>query len=474
MRELPHDSNVSDAMFSHDGLHVATTTFSGVGRLWSTVDDSVRILGDSKWLTSDKQLASDKFTSEAFAPDGRRIVTIGPGGQARIWNLDSNALPIVIGEPDSASRNPLAQAAFLPDGRRVITSTREGLIRIWDAEMGTDITPPSLNKPARFWAMEGKWIALVSSDNVSIWDSERPERLQILKRDPYAPSVAVFSPDGQLVATDSDDRTVNLWNVADGELLAVLHGHTDDIFDMSFSRDGLRLITVSHDRTVRVWNGTAGGEVLLLSGKARSLFPASFSPDSRQIVGAAGNNSSHPSEPGSLAAVWNTTSGAFDVKELDAPINEIVFAPDGKRIVATTNGLRILGMTVGAPPVPPTDRILAVSADRKLILLGGGGQLHVWDVSSGAAVRVSFPDNVARADFSPDNKHIVVTSAGGGDARIFGVAYRQASSSFWPQPGNYECGVFGRRGYRRNRFQGWHHSHLGRQDLRGSNAVEVR
>jgi WD40 repeat protein len=53
-----------------------------------------------------------------------------------------------------------------------------------------------------------------------------------------------FSPDGQRLATASDDKTARVWDIASGRELARLP-HEDSVSSVAFSPDGLRLATAS-------------------------------------------------------------------------------------------------------------------------------------------------------------------------------------------------------------------------------------
>ena len=62
-----------------------------------------------------------------------------------------------------------------------------------------------------------------------------------------------FSPDGDLLASASDDGTLGVWRVSDGAMLRLLEAHTSDVVDVAFSPDGTILVSGSSDGTARLW-----------------------------------------------------------------------------------------------------------------------------------------------------------------------------------------------------------------------------
>jgi WD40 repeat protein len=64
----------------------------------------------------------------------------------------------------------------------------------------------------------------------------------------------VFSPDGRLLATASDDKAARLWDPATGEHLRTLAGHDAEVTAVAFSPDGRLLATASRDKTARLWD----------------------------------------------------------------------------------------------------------------------------------------------------------------------------------------------------------------------------
>ena len=168
----------------------------------------------------------------------------------------------------------------------------------------------------------GQTIASASQDStVKLWNLQGKLLHTLQGHDGYVIDIE-FSPNGQTIISASDDNTVKLWNLQ-GELLHTLQGHNNSISSVRFSPDGQTIASGSWDDTVKLWN--LQGELLYtLQGHTENIRDLEFSPDGRTIVSASQD---------STVKLWNLQGELLHTlqghKDITLGIAEIRFSPDG-------------------------------------------------------------------------------------------------------------------------------------------------
>ena len=124
------------------------------------------------------------------------------------------------------------------------------------------------NEPA--WDV-GETIPVLTAQPASVEGNSSPQHWGLAQtltgQTDYVANVA-FSPDGSLLASDSDNNSIRIWDTSDWTEVQTLTGHTDWLSSLTFSPDGTLLASGSADLTVRIWDTSDWTEVRILTGHA--------------------------------------------------------------------------------------------------------------------------------------------------------------------------------------------------------------
>ena len=86
------------------------------------------------------------------------------------------------------------------------------------------------------------------------------EDLRVVPLSGHSDSVysVAFSPDGQILASASSDKTIILWDSRTGQKIKILEGHRYSVTSVAFSPDGQILASASSDKTIILWDSRTG------------------------------------------------------------------------------------------------------------------------------------------------------------------------------------------------------------------------
>lgn len=231
LSEIKFQRRVRLARFSPDGKYIAVAT-----------QDTLTEVFDRNGQSIGKFYYDAPFSSVAFSPDSKQIIGTTLDGFAIVWNIENQKQILELQNPND---DEIGSAAVSPDGQYILTS----------------------GENARLWDWQGNEIGSYSHNE-------------------YIVSVA-FAPGGKFLVTGSLDKTAKIWKL-NGELLAILEGHTGEVNSAKFSPDGNYVITASDDNTVKLWD-TNGNELFSYNKHNEPVLFADFTLQSEYIISNSGS-----------------------------------------------------------------------------------------------------------------------------------------------------------------------------------------
>lgn len=265
---------------------------------------------------------------------------------------------------------------------------------------------------------DGRMLASGSEDRtIRLWnlDSEEPPRVLL----GHAGGVysLVFNPDGRTLISGSADRTIKQWDCHTGALLYTFRkqaGWPINVTSLAISPDGQLLANGSRDRNVEFWNVSLGAMLRPLAGHADIVWSIAFSRDGQLLASAGADRT---------VKLWNLRNGACicSFNGHVGSIQSVAFSPNGQLIGSGSLDQTIIfwNLRTGAmlrPLLGHTGGItsIAFSPDGQLLASGSLDQtIRLWNLRTGMLFSVlsGHPGGIHSIALSPDGQLLASGSA---------------------------------------------------------------
>ena len=202
-----------------------------------------------------------------YSPDGTQLVVSGHRCFSELRSTFSGILQRTLRQPACVERNKGTVSYwgvdFNKDGTLVYTGEGRpccgGSIAAWETD--TLFEPYELIEGYQLMIRdldlapddETMAVAVVTWPTFWLMDAIDGSLIRVFEGHTFRTNSVNFSPDGNLLASASTDRSIKLWNPSDATELISLTEHDGGVNTVQFSPDGSQLASGSDDNTVIIW-----------------------------------------------------------------------------------------------------------------------------------------------------------------------------------------------------------------------------
>jgi WD40 repeat protein len=272
---------------------------------------------------------SAAFRSIGFSPDGRTLASESGDNALRLWDVASGRLLRRL------QGDFTAIAAFSPDGRTLASGTPNGAIILWNVAGGQMVrtlqSPMTCSGCSVAFSPNGRTVATGGNfmRTINLLDVAGGQVLRNLYVESETVYSIAFSPDGRTLASASQDKSIKLWDVASGQLLRTLQGNANDFMSVAFNPQGRTLASGGLDNTIQLWDATSGQLLRTLQGHSSAVYSVAYSPNGHMLASGSADKS---------IKLWDVSNGQL-LRTLHGHtdfVYSVAFSPDGRTLASAS------------------------------------------------------------------------------------------------------------------------------------------
>jgi len=203
----------------------------------------------------------------AWSPDGTYIASGAYTGDCHVWTANDATLLFAA----HTTLQPPISDDFIQsivwsrhNPPRIAVGFVDGTLQILDVTNRKRLT--SLDNGYKTygvlsWSPDEKYLAVckpISENAVDIYEVATWNIVFTYTDHTDSLRAVAWSPDGNYVASGSDDTTIRIWNPTNGQTHLIYKEHTDAIEAICWSNDSTKLLSTAQDYVVRIWEQDTG------------------------------------------------------------------------------------------------------------------------------------------------------------------------------------------------------------------------
>ena len=269
--------------FSPDGTRLAVGTDVGVW-LYDVSDRKETALFTGH---------TGQVNALAFSKDGKMLASSGYTNPIiQLWDLDTGSkLPSFT---LSERHDSVTAVAFSDDSTTLVSLDTLGDITYWDVNTSSKVTDAKNIGSYEVAAVSenGSILAIGDKDGekIHVWETANGRwrvtfrgHVNFFKEGPNEEEIDIralaFTPDGKMLASGSEDKTVQLWNTQNGAKIATLKGHEGWVTTVALTADGRTVASGDTDSVIKVWDVNTERERAILIGHQNTINALTFAPE---------------------------------------------------------------------------------------------------------------------------------------------------------------------------------------------------
>lgn len=371
-----HTKDVANITFSPDGKQLATSSDDGIIRLWDIHSGQPHLL---------LQGHKNRVVGLRFVENGRYLVSASFDRTLRIWDTASGVTVRVLQKHTAPVTNIAIHA------QQIFSISHDNTVKRWSTALPYQqiIDFPSDVPISAALAPNGKHVAIGFADGTlrlyslpkaRLWWEQKVHTYNLLR--------LAFSPDSTLLASASfNDKTVKIWKLTEAELTAQhTFPHNSYIHSLAFSPQGNILATASDDGQIGLFPVTKPQQPIFYQAHQGRVSAVDFNvTDNAKLLSGGADG---------YTRLWQINNNPPTLLTQFQALDEIMWtaiSPNGLEMASVGSKQVIHLYTTPHTQKPKTlggyeqtiYRVIFSPDSQQLATASGNGTVRFWDLTNG-------------------------------------------------------------------------------------------